>query len=200
MLIFFNGYLGFGSPQGGRVYWNENFIRGAKSYFNDQSYPYFTDIDYRPFSFASKRQTEGYEYARDNYKSLIDGMNTDEPFRIIAHSMGSALAVGTKKLLEERGWKIETMVFLNSFQSDKIKLNKKEGTVIIDYQNTNDPVTNGFDLSWGHDRKIENADFKIREKSNNNLSYRHRGPISSGNEFWDNLGKKCAASKTQVKR
>ena len=115
MLIFFNGYLGFGSPQGGRVYWNENFISGALSYFNDQSLPYFTDIDYKPFSFASKRQKEGYEYANQNYNSLIEGLNEDEPFRIIAHSMGSALAAGTKKLLEERGWKIETMVLLNSF-------------------------------------------------------------------------------------
>jgi len=197
MLIFFNGYLGFGSPQGGIAYWNENFIRGAKSFFKDQRNPYFTDIDYKAFSFASKRQTQGYEYAGQNYKSLVEGMNKDEPFRIIAHSMGSAQAVGTKNFLEERGWKIETMVLLNSFQSDKIKMNKKDGTIIIDYQNTNDPVTKGFDMNWGQVKEIENADFRIREKSNKNLSYRHRGPISSGTEFWDNLVMKCIESKNR---
>ena len=197
-VVYFNGYLGFGSPVGGKEHWNSGFIRGAAKFFNDNTKPYFTNIDHKAFSTAAERQADGYEYAKQNYAALTEGMKQDEPFRLIGHSMGSAEAAGTKKYLEENGWKVESMVLLSSFQSDDIKIDKTNGTIIIDYQNTNDPVLNVLDPHyWTATGNIKNADFKIREESNESASNRHRDPIDSGEAFWNNLVKKCIESQNQ---
>lgn len=57
------------------------------------------------------------------------------------------------------------MVFINTFQSDRIKANKNDHPFLIDYQNTNDPVLFWFDPNLGLG-KIKNADLTIREESN----------------------------------
>jgi RHS repeat-associated protein len=195
-IVYFNGYLGFGSPVGGKEYWNSGFIRGAAKFFNDYSTPYFTNIDHKTFSTAAERQADGYEFAKQNYGAIIEGMKQDEPFRLIGHSMGSAEATGAKKYLEEKGWKVESMVLLASFQSDDIKIDKKNGTMIVDYQNTNDPVLYYLDPHyWTATGEIKNADFKIREESKEGILERHRDPIDSGEAFWNNIVKKCTETK-----
>ena len=48
-VVFVNGYLGFGSPEGGETYWNghtSSFVKGAPTTFNDDATPYFTNSDY----------------------------------------------------------------------------------------------------------------------------------------------------------
>ncbi|MCM1078172.1 MAG: hypothetical protein NC344_01755 [Bacteroidales bacterium] len=45
-IVFVNGYLGFGSPNGGAVYWNgsnSSFVKGAQYTFNDYATPFFTN-------------------------------------------------------------------------------------------------------------------------------------------------------------
>lgn len=198
-VVYFNGYLGFGSPVGGKPYWNTDFIRGAAKFFKDTK-TYFTNIDHNPLSTASERQTDGYEFAKQNYNDLTKGMKKDEPFRFIGHSMGSAEAAGAKKYLEEKGWNVTTMVLLNSFQSDDIEIDKTNGTIIVDYQNTNDPVLYYLDPHyWTATGEVKNADFKIREESNEKVSFRHRDPIDSGETFWNNLVKKCSDSQNLQK-
>ena len=68
-------------------------------------------------------------------------------------------------------------------------------SILIDYQNTNDPVLFWFDLNIGKG-EIKNADVKIREKSDRETLYIHAGPISSGDTFWKELQKKIDALKT----
>ncbi len=194
-IVYFNGYLGFGSPVGGKSYWNNGFIRGAAKFFKDFSKPFFTNIDHKTFTSAAERQAHGYEFAKQNYDALTEGMKQDEPFRFISHSMGSAEAAGAKKYLEEKGWNVETMVLLNSFKSDDIKIDKSNGTIIIDYQNTNDPVLYYLDPHyWTATGEVNNADFIIREESKEELPYRHRDPIDSGEAFWNELVRKCIES------
>lgn len=74
-------------------------------------------------------------------------------------------------------------------------MNEDDPTFLIDYQNTNDPVLFWFDLNLGRG-EINNADVKIREKSDQGTSYIHAGPISSEKTFWKELQKKVEANKT----
>lgn len=65
----------------------------------------------------------------------------------------------------------------------------------IDYQNTNDPVLFWFDPNLGRG-EINNADVKIREKSDQRTSYIHAGQISPGMTFGEEPQKKVEAKKT----
>ena len=188
--VFVNGYLGFGAPEGGEKYWSPSFVRGAKKFFNDYTKPYFTNVEHSMFSSAKSRQKNGYDYAKANYRSLIKGMKEGETFEFVSHSMGGAFAMGMKKYLEEKGWEVKSMVFINTYQSDKIKVKENDPSFLIDYQNTNDPV-----LSLGRG-EIKNADVKIREKSDQGILYIHAGPISSGMTFWEKLQKIVESNKT----
>ena len=187
-IIFINGYLGFGSPQGGKAYWSNSFISGAQNFFKDNSKPFFTNVKHGILSSAISKHKNGYNYAKENFSSLTDGMNKDETFKIISHSMGGAFSTGMKEYLEEQGWNIESSIFINTYQSGSIKTKKNDPTFIIDYQNTNDPVLFWLDLNIGKG-EIKNSDIKIRLKSDYDTKYIHKGPISSGEKFWDNLKK-----------
>ena len=193
--VLVNGYLGFGSPEGGEKYWSPSFVSGAKKFFNDYTKPYFTNVEHSMLSSAKSRHQNGYDYAKANYSSLIEGMNEGETFEFVSHSMGGAFAMGMRQYLEEQGWEVKSMVFINTYQSDKIIVNENDPSFLIDYQNTNDPVLFWFDLNLGRG-EIKNADVKIREKSDQGTSYIHAGPISSGKIFWEELQKKVETNKT----
>ena len=180
--VFVNGYLGFGSPEGGKKYWSSSFVNGAKKFFNDYTKPYFTNVEHRWYSSAESRQQNGYDYAKANYGSLIEGMKEGETFEFVSHSMGGAFAMGMKQYLEEQGWAVKTMVFINTYQSDKIDVKEDDPCFMIDYQNSNDPVLFLVDFNLGKG-EIKNADVKIREKSDKEMDCIHAGPISSG-DFW----------------
>ncbi|MDR1180738.1 MAG: hypothetical protein LBL13_02005, partial [Bacteroidales bacterium] len=185
-VIFVNGYLGFGSPNGGSTYWNNAFVQGSQKYFHDNTTPYFTDAKHDILSTASGRHSKGYNYAKENYKSLIDGMNEGETFKFVSHSMGGAFSTGVQQYLEEQGWVVESSVFINTYQSKDVKTQENNSPFIIDYQTTNDPVLRllGRNSAGG----IKNSNLKIREKSKKEILYRHRDPIDSGSTFWNNLG------------
>jgi hypothetical protein len=92
-----------------------------------------------------------------------------------------------QQYLEEQGWTVESSVFINTFQSGNVQTQENGSTFIIDYQNTNDPVLFWFDLNLGKG-KIKKSNVKIREKSTSDMAYIHMDPISSGTNFWNNMG------------
>lgn len=201
--IFINGYLMLGSLKGGREYWNEEFINGAKT-FGAKSLvdigkmkSKFVNYDPNMGSSANSRNEEGYEYAKTNYASITSGMNSKEDyFNIVDHSMGAAFGEGMSKYLQEMGWSINKVVHLNAFQAKDIDVSipKKHSIVslnttqIIDYQNTDDPmISNPVRSSPGD---IKNATYSVREVSGMPYSYKHASPISKRENFWKSLNGK----------
>ena len=108
-----------------RASWSNSFISGAQNFFKDNSKPFFTNVKHGILSSAISRHKNGYNYAKENFSSLTDGMNKDETFKIISHSMGGAFSTGMKEYLEEQGWNIESSIFINTYQSGSIKTKKK---------------------------------------------------------------------------
>ena len=113
-IIFVNGYLGFGSPYGGRRYWNNPFARGAMQFFNAQLPPFFTDINHSAFSFFGGREQNGYKWAKANHSSLTANLLPNHEIIIIAHSMGGTFAMGIKSYLQQPGYNIRNILFLNT--------------------------------------------------------------------------------------
>lgn len=112
----------------------------AQSTFKDYATPYFTNYDYNYWVSASiLRESQGYQYAKQNYDALIEGMKPGvDKFNFVSHSMGGAFSEGMMRYLSEKGWEIENAVFLNTWEPAQIK-NKVENTR-IDATCTNDPV------------------------------------------------------------
>lgn len=69
-----------------------------------------------------------------------------------------------------------------------MKIEKNDPTFIIDYQNTNDPVLFWLDMNRGKG-EIKDFDIQIRVKSGYDMEYIHKGPISSGERFWNDIRK-----------
>ena len=186
-IVFVNGYLGFGSPKGGNLYWNgsnSSFVKGAQSTFRDYASPYFTNYDYNYLQTASAvRESLGYKYAKDNYGALTKGMSPNvDKFNFISHSMGGAFSEGMMRYLSEQGWETENALFLNAWEPTQI--NNKVENNRIDATCTNDPVQflskPAFD-----DPDIPSSDEKIRIKSDESILYIHRDLIDgNSNEFW----------------
>ena len=188
-IIFINGKIGGGSPKAGAPYWNginSNFVKGAKSFFNDKKVT-FTNADYGYLSSAKEREKLGYKYAKSHYKQWISNMKSDEAFNLVSHSMGGAFSKGIEEYLKEMGRKVKYNVMINTFQVDRIDNLKSSETLYIDYQNTNDPVLFWFDINLGLG-SLKNSDVKIREKSENvETKYIHRSPIDVDSKFWEKI-------------
>ena len=188
-IVFINGKIGGGSPKAGAPYWNgynSNFVRSAKSFFNDDKVV-FTDADYGYLSTAKSREKSGYEYAKAHYEKWISDMKPDEEFNLVSHSMGGAFSKGIENYLKEMKRKVKYNVMINTYQVDKINNPKSSETFYIDYQNTNDPVLFWFDINLGNG-SLNNADVIIREKSGDvGIKYIHRFPIDSDPKFWEKI-------------
>ena len=186
-VVFINGKIGGDSPTAGTQYWNganSTFVQGAKQFFDDKNVS-FTNRDYGYLSSASQRRKEGYEYAKSVYFDWISSMKPDESFKLVSHSMGGAFSMGIEDYIKEQGRGVDYNVMINTYQVDKIDVDKSSTTFYIDYQNTNDPVLFWFDINLGHG-KLENSDMMIREKSSEDLLYIHRSPIDTG-DFWKTI-------------
>ena len=196
-IIFVNGKIGGGSPSAGAPYWNgvnSNFVKGAKITFNDFKVA-FTDTDYNWFSTAKSREQAGYEYAKENYSEWISNMSSYETFKIISHSMGGAFSKGIEKYLKEMGHKVVYNIMINTFQVDKIDNSRSNGTIYIDYQNTNDPVLFWFDINLGLG-ELKDANITIREKcEDQGLKFIHRSPINLGYYFWEKIKRTLSKEK-----
>ena len=186
-VVFVNGYLGFGSPQGGEAYWNGSdspFVRGAQSTFNDYTAPYFTNYDYNYIESASfVRESLGYQYAKDNYNSLIKDMKPGvDKFNFVSHSMGGAFSEGMMKYMSEQGWEIENAVFLNAWEPTRIQTKMENNR--IDATFTNDPVQILSTPLFGKP-DIPASDDKIRIRCDESLMYIHRNFIDqNSNKLW----------------
>ena len=186
-VVFVNGYLGFGSPEGGSTYWNghhSSFVTGAQSAFKDYATPYFTNYDFSYLTSASiVREAQGYRYARDNYKALTKDMKSGvDKFNFVSHSMGGAFSEGMMRFLAEQGWETDNAVFLNAWEplqiSNKVEKNRIDATC------TNDPVQFLCKPLFG-EPDIPSSDGKIRIKSNESIMYIHRDLIDGNcNELW----------------
>lgn len=186
-VVFVNGFLGFGSPSGGAVYWNgsnSSFVKGAQSAFNDYATPYFTNYDYSYMKSASiVRETSGYKYAKDNYQALVKGMKPGvDKFNFVSHSMGGAFSEGMIMYMAEQGWDIENAVYLNAWEPTQI--NTKIENTRIDATCTNDPVQFLSKPIFG-EPDIPSSDNKIRIESKESIMYIHRDLIDgNSNELW----------------
>ena len=186
-VVFVNGKVGGGSPVAGAQYWNDTnstFVQGAKQFFNDQNVS-FTNRDYGYLSSASQRRKEGYKYAKSAFLNWVSSMQPNESFKLVSHSMGGAFSMGVEDYIKEQGRVVDYNVMINTYQVDRINVDKSSTTFYIDYQNTNDPVLFWFDINLGRG-ELENADMKIREESSEDLYYIHRSPIDTG-EFWKTI-------------
>lgn len=185
-VVFVNGYLGFGSPDGGETYWNgqnSSFVKGAQSTFNDYATPYFTNYDYNYMESASMvRESLGYQYAKDNYKALIEGMEPGvDKFNFVSHSMGGAFSEGMMKYMSEQGWETDNAIFLNAWEPSRI--NTKVEKNRIDATCINDPVQFLSKPLFGSP-DIPSSDNRIRINSNESIMYIHRDLIDGDNDLW----------------
>ena len=183
-IVFVNGFLGFGSPTGGSAYWggtNSSFVRGAQAFLQDKS-TYFANIEYNYWrSSTFLRNLDGYNYAKENYSQLINGMNSKDVFHFVSHSMGGAFSEGMIRYLEEQGWTVNTVFHLNAWQPTE--LYGVKGPLRVDATITNDWVQ-GLSLPISGNRDIPNADYKIRIKSTKEWKSIHRDLIDDG-DFWN---------------
>ena len=183
-IVFVNGFLGFGSPTGGSAYWggtNSSFVRGAQAFLQDKS-TYFANIEYNHWrSSTFLRNLDGYNYAKENYSQLINGMNSKDVFHFVSHSMGGAFSEGMIRYLEEQGWTVNTVFHLNAWQPTE--LYGVKGPLRVDATITNDWVQ-GLSLPISGNRDIPNADYKIRKKSTKEWKSIHRDLIDDG-DFWN---------------
>ncbi|WP_270487173.1 RHS repeat domain-containing protein [Butyricimonas synergistica] len=184
-IIFVNGLLAAGSPEGGQAYWNRSFVSAAQDYFKDRTIPYFTNIEHDIYSSAMDRQIAGYKYAKDNYGEITSNMKPGEAIRLVSHSMGGAFAAGIRDYFLEQGHIVDYAIFINTYQRGRIKMKDSDLTTSIDFLNTNDPVIKTTDLLFYSTREIIEHAITIRVKSDKDFKYVHKGPISSGKEFWN---------------
>ena len=179
-IVFVNGFLGFGSPTGGSAYWggtNSSFVRGAQAFLQDKS-TYFANIEYNYWRSSNfLRNLDGYNYAKENYSQLINGMNSKDVFHFVSHSMGGAFSEGMIRYLEEQGWTVNTVFHLNAWQPTE--LYGVKGPLRVDATITNDWVQ-GLSLPISGNRDIPNADYKIRKKSTKEWKSIHRDLIDDG--------------------
>lgn len=187
-MVFVNGYLGFGSPEGGASYWNGSnslFVKRAQSTFKDYSTPFFTNYDYDYITSASAvRESQGYKYAKENYDNLTKDMKPGvDKFNFVSHSMGGAFSEGMIRYLAEQGWLTENAVFLNAWEPAQIKNKKEERR--IDATCTNDPVQFLSKPMFGGP-DIPSSDKRIRVKSDESIFYIHRDLIDNdSNDLWN---------------
>ena len=124
-ILFVNGYYNTGDgtmPQwmanqagkvGGQGYWGSGFIKGAKTFFNDNSAG-FVDGRGAWNSTGEERFNAGYEYAKANLTTITAGMVKGESVKVVSHSMGAAYAEGMIKYLQEQKVAVEKVVHLSA--------------------------------------------------------------------------------------
>ena len=189
-VVFVNGYLGFGSPIGGATYWNgsnSSFVKEAQATFKDFATPFFSNYDFSIINSSTlSRQFQGYNYAKDHYSELTDGMKPGvDKFNFVSHSMGGAFSEGMIQFLSTRGWETDNAIFLNAWQPTQINI--KEETRRIDATCTNDPVQ-FLSVPLFSSPNIPSSDHTIRLKSEKSIMYIHRDLIDGNSKYlWQQI-------------
>lgn len=183
-IIFINGKLGMGSPDGGEDYWVSDFVKAAKKYTGSNKVE-FQNVDFNYLSSAERRYKRGYNNTMRYENSGPQKRGRNDLVVIVTHSMGGAYGEGVADALTKVGWEVKTVFHFNAFQAADIKAKTKRYT--LDYQTTNDPVINNpIRSSPG---EIGNSDLKIRIKSKSDYQFRHRSPIDNA-DTWEIIKQK----------
>lgn len=98
--------------------------------------------------------------------------------------MGGAFATGMREYLMERGHIVDYAIYINTYQRRGIKIKDPDATLTLDFMNPNDPVLRFFDINSSPGDFIEHS-IPIRIKSDRKFLNIHKGPVSSGKEFWN---------------
>jgi hypothetical protein len=163
-ILFVNGYNSSGilgdiisSKASGKGYWNAgdyaSFEYQAQSFFNDfsgNSQWINGSSKWGGDQSGSDRYELGRKYAKENYKTLIEGMKEGEVFEIVAHSEGSAYGAGIASYLMEQGKTVKTIVNLSADEGDE-------------YTSPKGPIT--YDLSFKGDLITRNVPVNGATKS-----------------------------------
>ena len=123
---YYNGLVGWliGSSSGGEQYWGKGFAGAAQDFFGDYSKigsSNFIDGSsmFGGDSSGSDRKSAGYEYAKNNYSTLIEDLGEDETFKLVTHSEGSAFGAGVAEYLMLKGHDVESIVHLSADEADE---------------------------------------------------------------------------------
>ena len=183
-IVFVHGLAKAGSKPG-RAYWNQSFIERAAEVLKDNNLN-IENYQYGILSSAKQRRSAGYQYAKDNIKSLSSNMEKKEPFRFVTHSMGAAFAEGMADYLEESGYKVDILIHLSPFQAGDIESHGSDKDVLsIDIQTKGDPV---LLLGGSSQGKIKGADFSRMNEpkhSKKQFMYIHKETLNTST--WDEI-------------
>ncbi|MGY0427367.1 MAG: RHS repeat-associated core domain-containing protein, partial [Polaribacter sp.] len=161
-ILFVNGYwmnnwIGrniIHSSSSGKKYWGSGFTGAAQRFFGD--YSAVSDSNYIDGSSSwggdssgGDREKAGYEYAKENYNTLIDGLGEDETFKLVTHSEGGAYGAGVARYLIEKGHTVETILHLSTDEGDEFETPDGPDTYQLSYGG--DWVTGNKEISKGVD-------------------------------------------------
>lgn len=192
-LIFVHGLLGGGSPKGGKDYWSGSFVKAAQKYTSSSSAS-FTNVKFSSYSSAKERFYQGESYAKENKEILTKGLDkTESELSFVTHSMGGAFGEGMASYFKQDGWNIKDVYHFSAFQASDIDANSTSlsndpafnSTRTYDIQVDNDPVIN---IPFTSSGSIMNANYKLKEKSNKGVLYRHRAQIDDST-VWQRIDK-----------
>ena len=131
------GFLSFLKYPGER-YWGKT-IEYAQKYLHDNN------IDVRSYEYslrstAEERRRDGYEFAKENYTSLVSDLQEGESIRFVSHSMGAAYAEGIANFLRDQGQEVDIMLHFAPYQASDISASVDSGVLTLDIQTNRDPV------------------------------------------------------------
>ena len=181
-IIFVNGYwnrvanwANAAPGSGGKSYWNyfdRSFISAARSFlgvtanetnlFIDGSSKIGFDQD------GSDRWQLGYNYAKENYKALTEGLAEGETFKLVGHSEGSVWAAGISEYLIQKGHTVESILQLSP--DEALDFNNPSSPDVYHIHSTIDPVSEFF--------AMDGSDYTFLLKNENLLSG-HGATVSS---------------------
>lgn len=185
-ILFVNGHWQPGiigkaieSETAGKKYWGKSFTEAAQNFFNDHAK--VTDANYIDGSTkysgdqsGEDRYKNGYQYAKNNYNTLIASVEDNETFKLVTHSEGAAFGAGIAKYLIEQGQKVETIVHLSADEGDEFNTPEEPNTYQLGY--SGDWVTGNKEIKGTDKSGIVNKFNKFLDK----IQYSHGSTKSAG--------------------
>lgn len=180
-IIFINGKLGMGSPNGGQAYWDAGFVQDGASY-TGSNITDFENVDFNYTSTAHDRYLSGYNNTI-KYGGSPSVKGRDNNVVLVTHSMGGAYGEGVADAMTKQGWNVSSIYHFNAFQA--ADMNASGNRLTVDFQSVNDPVINNpIRSSPG---SINNAT-PVRQISNSGYQFIHRSPIDN-RKTWNIINK-----------
>ena len=178
-IFFVNGYKGFGSPEGGKNYWNNSFVSKAKITLKDNNVQ-FLDVNHSLLSSVNDRYNKGYQYVSEHFKEITQDIEKGETISFVSHSMGAAYSEGMAQALIDNGYDVRLMVHIAPYQAAKISTIGESASILtIDFQTLGDPV-----ISVISPGSIKGADKIIKQQpKSKSMNTYHREIIDNPNSW-----------------